>query len=341
MTPAMPSPFDQQPPTETQRILLVTGMSGAGKTTTLKMLEDLGYEVVDNLPFALSAALLGTPQDGSSELAAPNRPLAIGIDLRTRAFNAQRILDEVSALRNGATPLDVRIIFLDCKGSELARRFSETRRRHPLALDRPVADGIAREREILAPLRRWADVVIDTSDETAHNLKRKINDLFRLERQEKLTLTVMSFGFARGVPRDADLLFDMRFVRNPHWEPVLRPQTGLDAAVGAFIETDIAFNDAYSRISMLILSLLPAYLKEGKSYLTIAFGCTGGRHRSVYCAEKFAAELRANHYDPTIVHRDLVLQSAHEELTGDEDLAAMYQSRTYGSKVASGESVKQ
>jgi RNase adapter protein RapZ len=294
------------------RIVLVTGMSGAGKTTVLKVLEDLGYECVDNLPLTLLSNLLATKDDVTDH--GVDRPLALGIDMRTRAFDAQRVIDQLKNLRAAAPLLDVRTLFLDCAGEQLAQRYSETRRRHPLALDRPVADGIAREREMLAPLRRWADVVIDTSDSATPDLKRKVSDLFRLEQRQELTITVLSFGYARGLPRDADLVFDMRFVRNPHWVDALRPRTGLEAVVGAYIEDDPAFNSAYGSIEALILTLLPSYRQEGKSYLTIAFGCTGGKHRSVFTAERLAGVLRTSGYNPTVSHRDLAAQSGGAEI---------------------------
>jgi RNase adapter protein RapZ len=294
------------------RIVLVTGMSGAGKTTVLKVLEDLGYECVDNLPLTLLSNLLATKDDVSDH--GVDRPLALGIDMRTRAFDAQRVIDQLKNLRAAAPMLNIRTLFLDCAGEQLAQRYSETRRRHPLAQDRPVTDGIAREREMLAPLRRWADVVIDTSDSATPDLKRKVSDLFRLEQRQELTITVLSFGYARGLPRDADLVFDMRFVRNPHWVDDLRPKTGLEAAVGAYIEADPAFNAAYDSIESLILTLLPRYLREGKSYLTIAFGCTGGKHRSVFTAERLANVLRTSGYNPTVSHRDLAASSGGAEM---------------------------
>jgi RNase adapter protein RapZ len=212
----------------------------------------------------------------------------------------------------------VSVLFLDSAGEALAQRYSETRRRHPLALDRPVSDGIAREREILAPLRRWADFVFDTSEYSPHDLKRHLAETFRLARQEQLTITVMSFGFARGMPRDADLVFDMRFVSNPHWVEVLRPQTGLDEPVGRYIEADPTFGTAYRRMEELITLLLPSYQKEGKSYLTVAFGCTGGKHRSVYSAEKLGAALKVAGYPAVVAHRDLRRQTTVAEQTADQ-----------------------
>lgn len=300
--PSLRKPKTVVPPS---RVLLVTGMSGAGKSSVLKALEDLGYEAVDNLPISLLTRLLAT-QDARSEFPA-DRPLAIGIDTRTRAFDSEKIVRQLKSLRQEKA-LDVRVLFLDCAGEELARRFSETRRRHPLAQDRPVMDGIARERELLAPLRRWADVLLDTTDHTIHQLRRAIADRFSLSRSDALTITIMSFGFARGVPRDADLVFDLRFLSNPHWIDHLRPLTGLDNAVATYVETDSAFQEAFERLEGLLEFLIPNYRREGKSYLTIAFGCTGGKHRSVFVAERMGAVLKSHNHALTIVHRDLSVQ---------------------------------
>lgn len=283
------------------RVLLVTGMSGAGKSTVLKALEDLGYEAVDNMPLRLLRRLLSVEDSGEHPA---DRPLAIGVDTRTRAFDAEDVVQRLKELKRDAG-LDIRVLFLDCAGGELTRRFSETRRRHPLALDRPAADGIARERELLAPLRRWADVVIDTTDYTPHDTRRIVREKFRRADGDALTITCMSFGFARGLPRDADLVFDMRFLANPHWEDVLRPLTGLDAAVGEFIAKDPAYDPAFGKIADLLVTLIPRYHHEGKTYLTAAFGCTGGRHRSVFVTEAMAGALRAAGYEPTVVHRDI------------------------------------
>jgi len=278
-------------------------MSGAGKTTALKTFEDLGWEVVDNLPLQLLDRLLGTPPAegaGSAE-----RPLAIGIDSRTRGFDADAIIRRIERLREEGSAR-VGTLFLDCTGAELIRRFSETRRRHPLALDRPATDGIARERELVAPLRAWADHLIDTSETTTNALRQELRGRFAQEDGEAPTLLVQSFGFSRGVPRTADLLFDMRFLRNPHWDPILRPLTGHDPEVGAYIAEDPAYDEAVTRIEELILLLLPRYASEGKSYVTIGFGCTGGRHRSVHVAERVAQRLRDAAFSPTVSHRDLV-----------------------------------
>lgn len=287
--------------TRPNRILLVTGMSGAGKSTALKTLEDMGWEAVDNLPFSLLDRLLATrPPEGASGA----RPLALGIDSRTRGFKAQAIIDRVKAMRDSESA-NIATLFLDCTGAELERRYSETRRRHPLAPDRPAADGIARERELIAPLRRWADHVIDTTAITSNDLRLELRSRFEVDRGGDPILSVMSFGFARGLPRNADLVFDMRFLRNPHWDNALRPMTGLDESVGLYVRADPAYGEAVSRIADLLLLLLPRYKAEGKSYITVAFGCTGGRHRSVHVAEAISSQLRGAGFSPTVSHRDL------------------------------------
>jgi UPF0042 nucleotide-binding protein len=282
-----------------QRLLLVTGLSGAGKSTALKTLEDIGWEVVDNLPLVLLDNLLATPPSQG----AGARPLAIGIDTRTRGFDAERIVRHIKRLaRDFEYPVET--LYLDCAGTELIRRYSETRRRHPLAPDRPATDGIAAERELMEPLRRWADHVVDTTDTDVNQLQQQVRTRFATASKAP-TLGVMSFGFARGLPRNADLVFDMRFLRNPHWQPGLRELTGTDARVAAHIATDPAYEDALARIEDLLATLLPRYEAEGKAYVTVAFGCTGGRHRSVHVAERVAARLRVEGFSPTVEHRDL------------------------------------
>ncbi len=283
------------------RILLVTGMSGAGKSTALKTLEDMGWEVVDNLPLLLLERLLTTRLP---EGATGNRPLALGIDSRTRGFDATAIVDRIKSMREDHGD-NIGTLFLDCAGAELERRYSETRRRHPLALDRPASDGIARERELVAPLRRWADHVVDTTASSSNDLKQDLRVRFADSSQAETTLSIMSFGFARGLPRNADLVFDMRFLRNPYWDEALRPQSGLNDAVVDYIRADPAYDDAVERIEGLLLTLLPRYQAEGKSYVTVAFGCTGGQHRSVHVAARVAASVRKSGYSPGVTHRDL------------------------------------
>ncbi len=285
-----------------KRILLVTGMSGAGKSTVMNCLEDMGWEAVENLPLGLLDRLLAAPQ--ALDAQGDDRPLALGIDSRTRGFDPDRIIMRIKQLRE-LHGHDVETLFLDCAGAELERRFSETRRRHPMAQDRPVSDGIARERELMGPLRHWAEHVIDTTETQSNELQQQVRARFGGTRPEEPTITVMSFGYSRGVPRSADLLFDMRFLRNPHWDLALRPKTGLDEAVGAYVAKDPAYDQALRQIESLLLLLLPRYAQEGKSYLTIAFGCTGGRHRSVHVTERVAARLRYAGFSLTVAHRDL------------------------------------
>ncbi|OWK32759.1 RNase adapter RapZ [Sphingomonas mucosissima] len=296
-------------------ILLVTGMSGAGKSTVLKTLEDLGWEVVDNLPLSLLDRLLHT--DASPGRSGLTRPLAIGIGAMTRDFDAAAIASQIDRLREAGRQ-EIDTLFLDCGSEELARRYDETRRRHPLALDRPAREGIAQERELLEPLRRWAPHLIDTSHYSSAELAQQIRRTFAQPGLSEPAVSIMSFGFSRGLPTDADLVFDMRFLRNPHWVPHLRPGTGKDAAVAAYIADDPAYEAAVSRIEDLLMLLLPRYRAEGKSYITIAVGCTGGRHRSVHVAERIAARLRNAAFSPTVTHRDLAA-APQERLEGRPD----------------------
>ena len=286
--------------TRDPRLLLVTGLSGAGKSTVLKVLEDLGWEVVDNLPVALLDALLDAPAGQGRE----GRPLAVGIDSRSRGFKPAPLVKRMKQLRE-AGGRDIDTLFLDCAGAELERRFSETRRRHPMAEDRPAADGIAREREMMEPLRRWAEHVVDTTNYSSNDLQQEIRQRFGDSGEDEPVLSVLSFGFARGLPRNADLVFDMRYLRNPHWDPKLKPGTGLDVDVAAYVMADPAYEATVGQIEALLLALLPRYRAEGKSYVTIAFGCTGGRHRSVHVAERVAQTLRSAGHAPTVTHRNL------------------------------------
>lgn len=296
-------PFPE--PRPKQRLLLVTGLSGAGKSTTLAVLEDLGWETIDNVPVRLLKRLVTMPDEARG-------PLALGFDSRTRGFVPADIIALVKDLSQ-RPDLALTFLFLDCAGHELERRFNETRRRHPMAAGHPVKEGIAAERELFEPLRRWAEVMIDTTAMTSNDLQGKIRQLFAPADPAAATiLTVSSFGFARGMPPLADLVFDMRFLDNPHWVPELRPLTGQDAAVGAHIETDPAFAEAFARIRDLLLVLLPRYQAQGKPYVHIAFGCTGGRHRSVYTAERMAESLQAAGFSPTVQHRNLGSRTADE-----------------------------
>ena len=288
-------------PETRQRILLVTGMLGAGKTTALRELEDLGWETIDNFPVRLLPRLVGA--DGSDQ------SLAIGFDCRTRGFVPEELIGLVKQL-TARDDILITTMFLDCAGHELERRFNETRRRHVLAQDMPVSVGITAERELLAPLRRWADALVDTTAFSANDLRQRIRDVFARTAPQPMTVTITSFGFARGMPSVADLVFDMRFLDNPYWIPELRQLTGLDEAIGAHIEQDVAFAQVFAAIRDLLLVLLPRYAAQGKTYVNIAFGCTGGRHRSVFMGERIAGALREAGFSPTVLHRNLGSRAA-------------------------------
>lgn len=286
------------PPTDHERraLVLVTGMSGAGLSTALKAFEDLGYEAVDNLRLGLVSALVA---DRSSD-----RALAVAIDTRNAAFTVDELLRVASELGQRAD-LAVKLLFLESSDETLQQRFTETRRRHPLAVDRPVTDGIRREREMLWRLRDAADHVIDTSLLSIHDLRRLIVGHYRLDAAPGLTLFVTSFSYRHGVPREADLVFDARFLKNPHWDTKLRPLTGQTPAVAHYIQEDPDYVGFIENLTKLILPLLPRYQSEGKSYLTLGIGCTGGRHRSVLVAEELATILAAHGYIVGVGHRDL------------------------------------
>ena len=275
------------------RLLLVTGMSGAGKSSALDALEDMGWECVDNLP----ATLLN---DFVAEARRARRPIAVGMDSRSRGFDPASAAD----LLRGVPDVEPEVLYLDCSGAELTRRYDKTRRRHPLAGDRPAEDGIARERSLTAPLRQQADSVIDTTDLSPAELRDELRRRFGEEAKQPV-LTLVSFGFARGVSRTADLVFDMRFLNNPHWVDELRPLTGNDEPVRDYIRRDPAWEESMDRVEALLTDWIPRYWAAGKSYLSVAFGCTGGRHRSVAAAVEMAERLRAAGFNPNIRHRDL------------------------------------
>jgi UPF0042 nucleotide-binding protein len=287
-----------------QRLLLVTGLLGAGKTTALKVLEDLGWEVIDNFPVRLLGRLID-----SADAPASDMPLAIGFDSRTRGFDPNKVIVLVKKLAERGD-LEITTLFLDCAGTELERRYNETRHRHPLAQDLPAASGIAAERELMEPLRRWADMVISTTQFTSNDLQQAVRERFGDTGAQGMTVSVTSFGFARGTPPIADLVFDMRFLNNPHWDPVLRLKTGEDAAVAEHIRQDPAWPEAFAQIRALILLLLPRYQAQGKAYVNIAFGCTGGRHRSVFTAQQMAVALASAGYAPSVLHRNLLTRAA-------------------------------
>jgi UPF0042 nucleotide-binding protein len=277
------------------KLVLVTGMSGAGKSVALKTLEDSGFEAIDNIPLAFLPAVAAS--------GARLRNLAIGVDVRSRDFSAQAFAEAIEPLRSNPV-LKLTILFLDCDDEVIRRRYTETRRRHPLALDRTVMDGIKQERELIDGLHEMSDIVIDTSETDAATLRTMLNTHFS-DMSKQLSVQVSSFSFKRGVPRDADIVFDVRFLKNPHYDPALKDLTGLDALVGSYIETDPGFASFFDHLQQLLVPLLPRYLAEGKHYLTIAIGCTGGQHRSVYVTQKLSACLAKSGYFVTSKHREL------------------------------------
>lgn len=283
-------------PTE---IVVVTGMSGAGRSTALGVLEDLGFDAVDNLPLPLLSRLAQSLREDNGAA-----PVAIGVDIRSRDFGVEPLTAEVARLKQDAG-LPVRTLFLDCGDDELLRRFTETRRRHPLAADRPVADGIRAERRAIAPLAERADMMIDTTGMTIWDFKQRMLGLFAGEIAPGAAITVMSFSFRRGLPREADMVLDVRFLRNPHYDPALRDLTGLDDAVGAAVAADSDFEGFLGDVQTMLARILPRQEAEGKSYFTIAVGCTGGKHRSVFVTERIKAWLSQQGRAAYVFHRDL------------------------------------
>ena len=284
-------------------VVLVTGMSGAGKTTALKVLEDMDFEAIDNVPLSLLENLvLGRKQT----IYSPGlpRPIAVGVDIRTRDFGVEEFLKRYESLVS-AGEVGTKLAFLDCDDEELRRRYEETRHRHPLATDRPVADGIAHERRLVSPLRDRADLVIDTTGMTPGELKDRLKGNFNNPPDHDLAIFLTSFSYRRGVPRAADLVFDVRFLLNPHYDELLKNKTGLEESVGKFISQDPSFAEFFENLTRLIEPLLPLYRNEGKSYLTIAVGCTGGRHRSVYVIQKLALWFQNTGQKVQVLHREL------------------------------------
>jgi UPF0042 nucleotide-binding protein len=264
-------------------VVIVTGLSGGGKASILRALEDVGYEAVDNPPLTMLEEMISRG----------DHKLAVGIDARTRGFDAVDVLDAIGRLR--ANPaLRIQVVYARADESTLLRRYTETRRRHPLAPRGVVADGIAAEIDLTEPLREHADLVVDTTGLPIANLRRLIERHFGADAdQAQMAVSLVSFAYPKGLPREADLVFDARFLRNPHYDPILRPKTGMNPEVGAYVEADPDFALFFSRIAELIDLVLPRFVQEGKKYATITIGCTGGRHRSVHLIEKLALHLTA------------------------------------------------
>lgn len=284
------------------RFVIVSGLSGAGKTTALKLLEDYGYEAVDNLPIPLLRRL-AAPDDEGDAGSQPRRAIAAGIDTRTRDFQPDRLVALLGELKQ-RPDINAQLLYFDCEDEVLLKRFTATRRRHPLASDRPVMDGIVAERRLMQPLRAEADLVIDTSAVSLPEFRQVLGAQFALDALPGLSIMVLSFSYKFGLPREADLVFDVRFLRNPHYDEILRPQTGTDPGVANYVTADPGYAGFFNHLCEMIDMLLPRYVSEGKRYLTIAIGCTGGQHRSVTVAEALGKHLREAGQRVDIRHRD-------------------------------------
>ncbi len=288
-----------------RRAVLVTGLSGGGKASILRVLEDLGYEAVDNPPLHLMEDMVLRAE----------RPIAIGVDVRSRGFDTKALLAVVSRLKLNPA-LRPELVFAWADETSLLRRFTETRRRHPLAAEGRLADGVAAEVALTADLRTAADLLLDTSDLPLPMLRRMIEQRFGngASGEAGMTCSLISFAFPAGLPREADLVFDTRFLRNPHYDPILRPGTGLDADVAAYVEADPDFGPFVAKVTDLLTLLLPRFVQEGKKYVAIGVGCTGGRHRSVHVVQTLACRLTglrqtlppgSREWRVTVTHREL------------------------------------
>lgn len=297
MTTTGDAPKNQAP-----AVVLVTGPSGAGRSTAINALEDLGYEVIDNLPLSLLPRLLDGP--------APARPLALGIDVRNRDFSINALIDTIDRL-TGTGQYPAQVLYMDADEEELVRRYSQTRRRHPLAPAGPPLAGIAAERELLIPVRARADVLIDTTGMSPHDAKAEVERWFGSgEGGATLGVTLHSFSYKRGLPRGMDIVIDCRFLQNPHWEETLRALDGRDPAVAAYVAADPRFAPFFDQVKGLVDLLLPAHKDEGKAHLSIGFGCTGGKHRSVAMTERLTEALAQDGWHVSKRHRELERRAA-------------------------------
>ena len=282
----------QSPP----RCVMVTGPSGAGRSTAIRVLEDLGFEAIDNLPLSMLPRLLDGPHH--------DRPLALGVDTRNREFSANALIEAIDGF-GARFGRQLELFYLDCSEDVLLRRFSETRRRHPMAAAESPGVGIAREFDLLVPIRARADILVDTSEMTPHELRAEVEHWFAPDAGRGLAVSVNSFSYKRGLPRGIDMVFDCRFLRNPSWEESLRGLNGTDRKVADYIAQDARYGAFFEQVLGLVEMLLPAYSEEGKAHLAIGFGCTGGQHRSVTLAENLAKALAKGGWQVSIRHREL------------------------------------
>lgn len=282
-----------------QQVVLITGPSGAGRSTAVNVLEDLGFEVIDNLPISLVPRLLDGPRH--------DRPLALGLDIRNRDFSPERVSGLMDQLQSNPA-IEASLLFVDASADVLIRRYSETRRRHPLTPEQTPQEGIEQEIALLAPLKSRADVLIDTSELSPHGLREEISTWFARGEAGKMAITVESFSYKRGLPRGADIVWDCRFLNNPHWQEELRAKTGQDPDVAAFVKADPRFDGFMARLVDNCAFLLPAFREEGKTHLAIALGCTGGRHRSVSVTEQLGQTLANKGWEVSIRHREMERQ---------------------------------
>ncbi|MBY5973985.1 RNase adapter RapZ [Ferrimonas balearica] len=282
-------------PRQSPRLVLVTGPAGAGRSTAIRALEDLGFEAIDNLPLSLLPRLLDGPP--------LSRPLALGVDTRNRDFSTEALIEALDRLRQ-LRGLPLELLYVDCRADVLSRRFSETRRRHPMAPEGTPEEGIARELDLLGPIRALADILIDTSEMTVHDLRGEVDGHFAPQGGQGLAVSLHSFSYKRGLPRGLDMVFDVRFLANPHWEPALRALDGTSEPVQTYVASDPRFAPFLEKVTDLTLMLLPAYIEEGKAHLAIGFGCTGGQHRSVTLAERLGRALAEAGWQVSIRHRE-------------------------------------
>ena len=288
---------------DTPEVVVVTGMSGAGRSTVGNVMEDHGWYVIDNLPVTLLPDLLRLSSERAQDLAASGQPVRVGIVLDVRAQGFDTLTAALATLRDRGWL--THLLFLEATNESLVRRFESVRRPHPLQGTGRLLDAIVREREVLADVRATAETVVDTSGLNVHQLSRKISPIFQGETSERLRLAVLSFGFKYGVPLDADFVFDMRFLPNPYWVPELRAHTGRETQVSEYVLSQPGATEFIESVDVLLAPVIAGYLRENRRYVTLAVGCTGGKHRSVAVAEALATRLASSEVATFVVHRDL------------------------------------